>query len=820
MRLPNLGAALLAVLLYAPSVARADDAGKLESYEKEVQQIGANLPKPGKITTSGGRRLVDAQTSYALGDYDAAALVLFDLAARPGPDQETANFYLGESLYQKGDRGAARHYYEHVTQNPQSRYYQQSLIRLVEIAISQQDTTDIQPTLDALERLAPGARRPDVPYVLGKYAFFQGKYDEALAYLQDVPKESSMGMQATYYSATVNVAKKDLVSATQIFTRLTNERPKTPNDRRVIELSHMALGRLYYERDLPSKSIDSYLEIDRHSDLFPDALYEVAWVYVKGKQFDKALRALELLSLSEPNSTKTATVRILEGNLRIRKAQMIRDAKITNTLDASNRDSDPNKQYDKAEAVFTETHDLYLPSYRALAEMVDNPDPGQFLQQLAGRTPRVFSSTPPVPEAAAQYLRNEPEVQRVVAVQTDLNEVETIIANAEQVISRLEAVLAVGDKTALYPALQSRRDRLGAIQDDLIKIRIGLHDQLATGANGASGNRRTLASAYAALGSVEKLASDKAAGVRAGYDKIDESASEVTQILDSTQAIAVALRNYTSAKQPSGEPMPDDQKTTMLTDLDSAATEAAAIDRELQDVQKEIQLGRDLARVGDPDVAQARETRKQLIAALDAEYHAIGSGGGATAQLAERAMRLSASIANLEAEIDRRVEDGMNQVRQQIVTEKAEIASMKTELDANNDEARSLGGTVLASSFKSVKDRFYEIVVRTDVGNIDVAWSRKEDNDDDLKRLNLARARDLKQLKDEFREVLENPTPTSHGRPLLEPPSPTPAPAAPPTTSPDKAAPGTDTRVKPGGEGTKQPPKPVVKPDAKKAGGK
>ena len=55
---------------------------------------------------------------------------------------------------------------------------------------------------------------------------------------------------------------------------------------------------------------------------------------MKGKQYDKALRALELLALSEPNSTKTATVRILEGNLRIRKAQLIRLNLITGSLDA------------------------------------------------------------------------------------------------------------------------------------------------------------------------------------------------------------------------------------------------------------------------------------------------------------------------------------------------------------------------------------------------------------------------------------------------------------------------------------------------------
>jgi len=805
--------ALVALLLAGSGVASADVASKLASYEKDVQQLGANLPQPGQVTTDTSRRLVDAEVAYSLGDYDTAALMLFDMTGKPGPEQETATYYLAESLYQKGDRGAARNYYEAVvaSNNPSSRYYQPSLIRLVEIAIAQNDTTNLQSTLDALDRLSPGLRKPDVPYVRGKYAFFEGKYDEALAYFQDVPKGSAVEMQAAYYTGTVNVAKKDLARATEIFTELVGRKPKTPNDRRIMELSHMALGRLYYERDQASKSIDSYLEIDRRSDLFPDALYEVAWVYVKGKQFDKALRALELLSLSEPTSTKTPTVRILEGNLRIRKAQMIRNAKVTNTLDATTRDTDPNKEYDKAETVFTETHDAYLPSYLALSEMVDNPDPGQFLQQLAGRSPRVFSATPPVPEAAAQYLREEPEVNRVVNVQVDLNEVETTITQAEAVISRLEAVLAVGDKTVLYPALQSRRSRLGAIQDDLIKIRIELHDQLARGGSGESANRRTLASSYLALGNVEQLASDRLAGVQADYDKVDQSATDVGQILDSTQAVAVALRKYANDPHAvNNEPMADDQKASMFTALDDAAREADSIDRELQDIQKEIQLGRDLAPVGDEAVIKARDTRKQLIAALDAEYRAIGNTGGKQAQLADRAMRLSANIAAIDAQIDGLVARGMDQVKAQIATEKQNIASMKTELTENSDEARTIGGTVLGASFKDVKARFYDIVIRTDVGNVDVSWSRKEDNDDDLKRLNLSRARDLKQLKDEFREILDKPTPS--GKPLFKKPD---QPEGPPATSPDKAN-GTDTRVSPGGP-AKEPPPPTVRPDSKPA---
>ncbi len=380
---------LAVLLLCLPGAARADVEGKLSLYETEARQIAETLPRPNQQTNvQQQRRLVDAEVAFGLGDYDTASFQLFELASKPGPEQEEALYYLGESLFQKQDRGAARAYFTQVVaaNNTGGRFYQPSLIRLVEIAVSQQDTSDIDQVIAALDRINPASRLPQVPYVKGKLAFSQGKYDDAIALFADVPKASPYELQALYYTGTAAVAKSDLARATEVFTDLVTRKPKTANDRRVIELSQLALGRVYYERDQPAKSIDSYLLVDRQSDLFPDALYEVAWVYVKGKQYDKALRALELLALSDPTSNKTATVRILEGNLRIRKAQMMRQAQIVGTVDVDAK-QDPVIEYDKASKVFVDTHDAYFPSYQAVDQMnASSGDPADYLAQLAGRS--------------------------------------------------------------------------------------------------------------------------------------------------------------------------------------------------------------------------------------------------------------------------------------------------------------------------------------------------------------------------------------------------------------------------------------------------
>ncbi len=805
MRLPRLCAVLT---LLAPAIAFADSdsvSQKLTGFENEAHALGTDLPDPNKITSAAGeRRLLDAEVAFALGDHDKAALILLDIVGKQQTaDQETATYYLAEALYQKGDVGASRGYFEQVANsgNTAGKYYQPALQRLVEISIKNKDL-DATAYVTALAGLSPANRGAGAPYVLGKYSFSQDKYDDAIAQFAQVPRGSDYELQALYYTGTTYVAKKDTAKAIEVFTDLIARKPHSVIDRRVIELGQLALGRLYYEREELAKAIDSYLLIDRHSDLFPDALYEVGWVYVKNKQYDKALHALELLEASDPTSQKTPTVRILEGNLRIRKAQMIRQAQIAGTV-SPDEPSDPAVEYDKATKIFTETHDAYMPSYTALTQMLDgNADPSGFVAQIAGRQQHIFQTAPAIPEAAAQWLRDEPEVQRFVGIETDLADIQANIDQSAEIIERLNAVIAAKDHSFLYPDLASRRRRIAAIQSELAAMRNEIHDKAGV----ASPERKAYASQLAALGNVDEAFVGRIGETQKGYDAIDKTLLEIDGAIGDSQAMAVALRMYANTAQP---PLSEDQKKNLQTSIDDAAKEAQAIEDELAETRREMVLGRDLAAMPDEQLAQARELRKQLTAAQDAEARSMTSN-----DLAQRAMRLADNLDQIDAAIAGSVEQALIQAQAQLTVEAKNLADYKAEQATYEAEAREVGATALGASFKDVKAKFYDVIVRTDVGNVDVAWSQKEDTDDDLKRLNLARSRELKQLRDEFKDILDAGT---------QKPSAPKKSALPPVQegtsgSPDK---GTgDQRVSPGSApGTQSPTSPTVKPDENKAGG-
>ncbi|HEY1817366.1 MAG TPA: tetratricopeptide repeat protein [Kofleriaceae bacterium] len=820
MRCWRISATLALLLSATPALADESISNKLSGYESEAKALGMNLPMPSSLVAP-QKTLTEAEVAFELGDYETAASALFDLASRPGPDREAATYYLGETLYQKGDRGAAHGYFTAIAQIPASKYYQPSLVRLVEISIAQQDMPAAN---DALAKLAAvGSASAQLPYVRGKVAFATQQYDEAINAFANVPHGSDFELQALYYTGASQVAKKDIAKATDTFTDLIGRKPRTNADRRVVELGQLALGRLYYEADEPSKSIDAYLMIDRHSDLFPDALYEVAWVYVKGKQFDKALRALELLEESDPGTSRTPTTRILEGNLRIRKAQAIRLAQITGTS-LTNDTQDPGIEYDKAVKIFNDTHDQYYPSYQAISQVVDgNMDASAFVDQLAGRTTHTVTSAPPIPDAAAQWLRDEPAVQRIVDAEQDLGEIANNIRRSEQTIARLQAVIATNDRTNVYPAIASRRHRIAAIEASLVGIRNDLADQQLRLVDSSgdlaqlSAARKQLAQQYAQLGDPEALYSSRVRDTRAGYDAIETTATEIESALDSTQAMAIAMRKYALDSKPATDP---------TSDLDAAAKDAQAIEDELADIRQQATLGKDLAGIGDPEIASARDLRRQLMHAQDAEQRSLDGFAAAShdrnasqklAKLADRATELVTMLDATDAQLDGIVAQGIEAAKADLSEQQTILGDSKQQLAQYEQEAHALGSAVLAQSFKDVKAKLYDVIVRTDVGVVDVSWSQKQDDDDDLKRLNLARSRELRQLHDEFKDVLEETTPAKQAPRKSDLP-----PVTEEGASPDSQTAPTNDRVAPSSGGSSGTQQPSVKPDQnapKKKGG-
>jgi tetratricopeptide (TPR) repeat protein len=738
-----------------------------------VGNLSSGIRRPSTIGQAqtqdlASRRLLDAKLNFGVGNYDDAAVVLYDFVEKnPGhPAWDEGLYYLGEALFQKGDFVASKTYFIKLIdeRGTRSRYYQQGLERLIELTLKLDDSSEVDKWLAALDNVPAAQLRDSVPYVRGKYAYFRDQFDDALAYFAKVPGKSEYYAQSLYFTGVCHVAKKDLGPASEAFKKLSRRKANTTEEKRILELTYMALGRLYYERDQPSKSVDSYLRISRRSDLFDEALYEVAWVYVKNKEFDKALRALELLALADPTSQKLPDVKILEGNLRIRKAQRI----------ASEGKGNSKEEYDKALNVFETTKTTFKESHDQLKELMEQQVDAQvFLAQITGRNSETFDVHAALPEVAAAWLRQQPEVARVVTIETDLGQISDEIREAESTIARLESAINTPSKVNIFPSLAEKRVRSTEILEEVFSIRA----QLAT-------HERALVSKYANASQKsqlkalqerrQKLAKELESGggkteserigqARARFTELDKRAAEVSTVIDATEAQLVALEKYV---QDQGSEIKPEEVAKIDKEMKSARMDVDTMRAELKDVRRLATLAKDRAGTGDEEAAKRKALRAQLRQALEDEHrflqglHSQMSGGdrGKAQQistLTQKSNSITLKLDEVNDAIDAIVDDALSEVRSSLSEEKAKLSAYRREFLNYEGESRTLGGEVLGLSFEAVVKRFYQILVRSDVGVVDVAWSLKEAAENHLSKLNLDQARERRQLDSDFADVIQ-----------------------------------------------------------------
>ena len=762
----------------APGTAGAQDLDKigrdLLAQQAEVRRIGQQVRAPQQLGRRGNdlaeRRLISAQVAFGIGNYDDAAILLYDLVEKgPGSrSYDDAVYYLAESLFFKRDFIGAQAYFTKLvdTLGTNSQFYQQSLERLVELSLKVEGG-NVEEYLAKLDQVPRDQLKSSVPYVRGRYLYFKDDPTGAIESFRQVPRNSEYSLRAQYFVGASQLAVGNLGDAATTYQALLRTPPQAEEDKRVIELAHMALGRIFYERDQPTEALDQYLAISRKSDLFDDALFEIAWVYVNAQKFEQALRALELLALANPSSARLPDVRVLEGNLRIRRAQRFEETGQGN----------PSEQYAAAMTVFEDTRDRYEGPLKELEQIIaERPDPRTFVNQITGRSSETFDVGARLPDEAVAWLREEPEVDRVVTLDQDLVTIGRDLLEAEANVARLEGALKSGSSVNIFPSLAEKRARLTEIQEALYASRRAMvveETRLAGKYANAdekarlqqlARERQALGRRIDALPGATLSYGERVRQAREKYDELAKESQELSVVIDNTEATLAALDKYLRDAERGGAPTEEtrqyaDAMADLRRDLDALKQQMATLGRD-------ITLARDQAGVGDAQAQQASRLRSELADLLERERATVaqirGRANGSDGQRLTRIEGLTARIIGVQGEIavvDRNitkvVDVALAEVRTSVVEEKQRIAEYRAEMQRYESEAQVVGGDVLGTTFGRVSKKFYNVLVRSDVGTTDVAWANKERTEDTLKRLRLEESKEKRRLTDEFREIIE-----------------------------------------------------------------
>lgn len=765
-------AATLAAVLASPGAVRAEaptPAERVAALERDTQALEKRLAfvldqygrevMPTDLTEA-ERRFSEAEIHFLLEDYGATAVLLYDLVDAPvfkrSSHYRDALYYLAESLYRQESYLPAKQFFLSLVKAGGGRYLQDALVRLVEISGRTGDYGEVD---GYLSRLVAGGTslRPQVLYVYGKFLHQrkdlkpEERITRALRVFSQVPADSEFGRAARYFIGALHVEQGDLKTALADFLAVTTAEAAEPRGEKIVELAWMAVGRVRYELGDLDGAIDAYQRIDRHSENFYESLYEIAWTYVKKGELDNATKACEILLVGASDTPLAPEARILLGNLQARE-----------------------QHYDEAVSTYTEVINTYSPVRDEIDALLSlHADPVQYFNELIAKEGASFDVENLLPPVAVQWASTEEDVSHALGIVKELESGGTGVAEGEAIADRILASLDAGTLEPFPTLAEGHRrgvevrngllqlqSKIAALEADLVGS--GASPELQARLDEAKKERGALEARVQALPSTKE---SRAQRDEVWIDQVEGLEKEVWNLKvasDSLDAQIVAVKKYLRDTQGQRTQSGEDEVLRRLE------TEKAVVDglhQEASGLLEELTRLKDAVRAGtvdDGEGALRAAYEKALVREREAAERArTGLGAGAAvvashaSQLRERIAGMSRKVDGLLADIDRRAAVRRDAIRQQVLTERRRLESYGGQVQEVMGDTKDLVGRIALESFKNVRSQFYALILKADVGIIDVAWAKKADKSKEIQRLAQEKDRQLRLLDRDFAEVLE-----------------------------------------------------------------
>jgi tetratricopeptide (TPR) repeat protein len=727
------------------------------------------------------RRFSDGEIHYLLGDWQSASVLFYDLVGDKGfrshPRYADALFYLADSLFQQQNYIAARLYLRELLALPTSApRYGDALSRYLAVAGRLNQYEGIDAYVQKARTLYGGQLPPEVAYVYGKWTFRRAdlppseriaRARAAFAPLAQLP-DSPFRLQAAYHLGVLAMQAGELPAAIEQFQQLATlpavqAQPaapgvkRTPSDplpaaevRRIRELALMSLGRLLYETGRFDEALDRYSQVPSDSESFPDSLYELAWVHVRKGDYRQAKNAIDILLMVAPASQLVPEARILQGNL-LQKL----------------------KRYDEATGTYTGVIDTFRPERDQVDALLrSKQDPAAYFDRLLGRAEGATDVGTLLPPVARRYASAQREVAEAVRLVGDIDLGRKGSGEARTIAERILETLDSRGLEA-FPELQEGYTRADAVESALthadaalVQLESSLMEEVLT-----PGERETLVAArrerealekrFATLPTNQRELEERRNRMQAKVDAVDREAFRLGTELQGLNAVAAAIRKWV-----------DDTRAERNSD--------PAEEREfLVQLQAEIQTLTDVQAQLDATRAKLADARNSVDTALEGEQ-AIRTGYAGALKREHEALRAAEerlpadSVRFLErAHAVRQKADGLRTrtvaakavlrdrllsrgraIREKVVAEQRLLDGYDAEVAAVTGESRGVVGRIAYDSIRRVRQQFYDLVLRADVGVVDTSFTAKQDKTAEIQKLSKQKDDALRELDAEFQPVL------------------------------------------------------------------
>jgi tetratricopeptide (TPR) repeat protein len=755
------GVIFTAALALAPSGAGAastseDILAEIITLEGEVEELEKTYLKAEEQLAPAAveKKVADGELYFRLGDYQRAAIVFLDIVDRfPNhPAYANALFMLAESMFHASDYYGARARYieilDHQGDAGFSEYITPSLSRLLEISMHLEQFEGAEKYFGQLDSMSGGAVQAITKYVKAKYYYFKDELDKALQSFQTVKEGEDYYAQSQFFIGVIYTRKQDLQGAIGVFEGLMKMNAETPDQRRILNLARLNLGRLFYQSGQLERAAEAYESVPPTSDLYDQALYEIAMVYIKMGDPTKAERSLEVLSISNPESALIPDAKILRGNLLLRVGK-----------------------FDEAFGLFKEIGKQFEPVKDELDKIIsEHPEPEEYFHELVRTNLETFDAKSFLPPLAISWIKKSPTTERGVQVLNEISLCKDVMEDNDKLVAKMKFVLEGDGKVNAFPLLKAGKARAIQIENrltQLMKKMLAYQESLMPGSG--KGQLQQLQQEMAQL---EELVDDlpispeefsaREKKSKENFNKLAQALAMMEARVDQLHAKIVATELYIEGTlEAKTGVIPADVKSVQ-SELEAQKLAIEGYQEEINEVTKMIQLAKSSVGIADENDVKDSKARSKYQALIKEEIDLLKSMGVSaevTKKLDSMMGRVDAVKSKLDAfnaVVETLAMKKSQEVLAEIDKEVEEMGSQKTELAEVTDESEDVVGFLTLAEFNDVKKSFDDLLVKADVGVIDVAWARKEEHKNRVQYLTTERLQQLQFLDDEFKEILED----------------------------------------------------------------
>lgn len=735
----------------------------------DVQARAAKSPAPGVSSArQPGRLLANGELHLRTKQYEAAIddLELVVELATQGKASVSAgaeaDLLLADAYFDGDQLLSARHRYELVLGRAGSaESVSRAAVRLVDIAY-RADRPDTLPDLLArIERMLAERATGELHYARAKALFALGRYDEAVQASGAATGTEVLALRAAYLRGTalVKVAqaavgegegpkKVDYSAALREFDAAARLPATTPQGVEVRDLAQLAVARLHFEGGQLLKAESAYSRIGSSSKHFAEALFELAWTYVRLGDVERSRRALDALRVLHPGLIDGADAALMRADLMLRAGR-----------------------FREAEAAYDEVRAIYEPLRRAVDDyLAKGDDPGRYYDDLTSTEVELGQK---LPALVVEWAREEATEDRLFALADEVARSRDLVQRTRRLAALLTAALSTKSRAKLFPELLAQAESTLGLINELAAVRL----VLARGLDGEAGRgtpelekvrseRRRSMARVAQLPMTPGDFSVRTAAAEARWYVVAEELQRLELDANHTQALANGLRRVLLDGDRFGLVVDAATRQRYQSEIDDNERALAAHRARIEELRRGAEMGRAGVGLGDEQFEEDERARVAFNRAFSAEVALVASAkddSPGAVQYAKRIAPLLARIATIEAtlgarraQLDTQIGGRSEDLARQLTAEVEAVEATAREVESLGESARMVVGAAARDNFIRVRDRLRGVVMRSEVGIVQKSWEVRELQQSRVRALLRERAREERVINDELQEVLDD----------------------------------------------------------------